>query len=353
MRTVEVKASKTYSVYIEKGILASCGEIIKDLVKGNRCVIISDSNVAPLYAQRVKESLDEAGFCTAVFEIEAGEESKTPENLVKAAEFCLEYGLTRSDVLVALGGGVVTDLCGLCGALYQRGVAVVQIPTSLLAMVDASVGGKTAVNLNAGKNMFGAFNQPCAVICDSNVLATLPEAEFSCGMAEVIKYAVLGGGRVLEIIKENVQDNLDELIEECVKIKRDYVCADEFDAGDRQFLNFGHTFGHAIERVSDFSVAHGRAVSVGMCIIAAACEKRSLCSKQDKEMLISLCEKFGLPTACEYSADDVYMASLRDKKRESYDINVVLFEGFGKCILKKILIDDLAEYLYDGMGEEE
>ena len=349
MRVVEVTASKNYNVYVEKGILDFCGDIIKELVKGRRCVVISDTNVAPLYAQKVMESLNKSGFCTSLFEVEAGEESKSPENLVKAAEFCLDNGLTRSDVLVALGGGVVTDLCGLCGAIYQRGVAVVQIPTSLLAMVDASVGGKTAVNLSAGKNMFGVFNQPCAVICDSSVLSTLPEAEFSCGMAEVIKYAALAGGRVLEIIKENVHDNLDELIEECVKIKRDYVCSDEFDTGNRQFLNLGHTFGHAIERVSGFSVSHGSAVAVGMCIVASACEKRGLCSKQDREMLLNFCEKYQLPVSCEYPVEDLYTASLSDKKRDSGDINVVLFKGFGDCILEKILIDDLVGYLHDGM----
>jgi len=352
MRVVNVDASSNYNVYISSGLVDKCGDIIKELVKGRRCVIVSDSNVAPLYAERVANSLESAGFKTAVFVIEAGESSKNPENLVAAAEFCVECGLTRSDVLVALGGGVVTDLCGLCGALYQRGIAVVQMPTSLLAMVDSSVGGKTAVNLESGKNMFGAFYQPKAVLCDSCVLETLPEEEFANGMAEVIKYAALDGGRVLEIIRDNVKENIDELIEECVKIKRDYVCRDEFDKGDRQFLNFGHTFGHAVERVSNFSVAHGSAVSIGMCIVAAACEKRSMCSKGDKELLVSLCEKYNLPTVCEYSADDVYMASLADKKRDCYDINLVLFKGFGDCILKRTLVDNMVDYLFEGMGEE-
>ena len=257
----------------------------------------------------------------------------------------MEYGLTRSDVLVALGGGVVTDLGGLCGALYQRGIAVVQIPTSLLAMVDSSVGGKTAVNLTSGKNMFGVFYQPRAVLCDSTLLRTLKEEEFANGMAEVIKYAALKGGRILEIIKGNMENNLDELIEECVKIKRDYVCEDERDKGVRQFLNLGHTFGHAVERVSDFSVAHGSAVSIGMCIMAETCEKMTLCSKEDKDLLLSLCKKYNLPTYCLYSADDIYKAALSDKKRESDNINIVIFKGFGDCEIKKILLDDLDIYL--------
>ncbi len=350
MRIVNVNASKNYNVYIEEGILDRCGEIVRDVVKGRRCVVVSDSNVAPLYAQRVMDSLKSSGFCSALFEIEAGENSKNAENLIACAECCVEHGLTRSDVLIALGGGVVTDLGGLCAALYQRGISVVQIPTSLLSMVDSSVGGKTAVNLTSGKNMFGVFYQPDAVICDSKVLDTLPQEEFANGMAEVIKYAALKGGRIFEIIRENVQDNLDELIEECVKIKRDYVCEDEHDKGIRQFLNFGHTFGHAVERVSDFSVAHGSAVSIGMCIMARACRKMSLCSEEDKDLLLSLCKKYKLPTSYKCSSDDIFMAALSDKKRESYNINIVLFKGFGDCEIKKILLDDLNVYLQKGMG---
>ena len=349
MRIVNVNASANYNVYIGKGALDTCGDMIKDLVKGRRCVVISDSNVAPLYAQRVVASLENAGFNAGVFVIDAGEESKTPENLVKAADFCVECDLTRSDVLVALGGGVITDLCGLCGALYQRGVAVVQIPTSLLAMVDSSVGGKTAVNLAKGKNMFGAFYQPKAVICDSTVLSTLPEEEFANGMAEVIKYAVLRGGRVLEIAEENAKENIDELIEECVKIKRDYVCADEFDRGDRQFLNFGHTIGHAIERVSDFEIAHGSAVALGMCIVATAGVKDGICTEQDKDKIVNLCKKYELPTKCEYSKEELYVAALSDKKRDAQEITLVLTKGFGNCVLQKTSTDNLMDFIDKGM----
>lgn len=351
MRCVRIDASSTYNVYIEKGLLDTCGEIAKSLVKGRRCVIISDSNVAPLYADRVTASLETSGFECDLFVIEAGESSKNPENLIKAADFCLECDLTRSDLLVALGGGVITDLCGLCGALYQRGVAVLQIPTSLLAMVDSSVGGKTAVNLKSGKNMFGAFYQPAAVVCDSTVLDTLPEAEFANGMAEVIKYAALKGGRVLEIILGNEKENLDELLEECVKIKSTYVCEDEFDKGVRQFLNFGHTVGHAVERVSDFAVAHGAAVAAGMCIVAASCCKQGLCSKQDRDKLLELCRKYQLPVACEYSADELYVASLADKKRDAQQISLVLFRGFGDCILQKTKTDCVKDFIDKGMGD--
>ncbi|MBR3971693.1 MAG: 3-dehydroquinate synthase [Ruminococcus sp.] len=351
MKIVEINASQSYNVYIEQGLLTNCGDIIRGVCSGRKCVVISDSNVAPLYADTLINHLNVTGFETELFVIEAGEESKNPENLVKAADFLVECELTRSDVLVALGGGVITDLCGLCGALYQRGVAVVQIPTSLLAMVDSSVGGKTAVNLKSGKNMFGAFYQPKAVICDSALLQTLPPEEFSNGMAEVIKYAVLRGGRVLEIINENTENNLDELLYECVKIKCDYVCADEFDKGVRQFLNLGHTVGHAIERVSNFATAHGSAVAQGMCIMAKACEKAELCEKDTVSKIKNLCKKFGLPTESKYSVKELYTASLSDKKRDSDEITVVMIRGFGDCILEKMKTDSLKDLIKNGIGD--
>lgn len=351
MRTVTIEASSSYNVYIKQGLLTNCADIIKGVCKGRKCVVISDSNVAPLYADMLMSHLESSGFETEPFVIEAGEESKNPENLVKAADFLVECDLTRSDVLIALGGGVITDLCGLCGALYQRGVAVVQIPTSLLAMVDSSVGGKTAVNLKKGKNMFGAFYQPKAVICDSTLLKTLPKEEFSNGMAEVIKYAVLRGGRILEIISENIENNLDELLQECVKIKCDYVCDDEFDKGVRQFLNLGHTVGHAIERVSDFATAHGSAVAQGMCIIAKACEKASFCNMDTVDRIKKLCEKYDLTTASEYSAEELYKASLSDKKRDSDEITVVMIRDFGNCILEKMKTESLKDLIKNGIGD--
>ncbi len=348
MKTVEINASRSYNVYIEKGLLANCGQIVKNVCKGRKALIISDSNVAPLYADKVKTSLEAEEFEVSLFVIEAGEASKNPENLIKAADFCIECGLTRSDVIVALGGGVVTDLAGLCGALYQRGVAVVQIPTSLLAMTDSSVGGKTAVNLSRGKNMFGAFYQPSAVICDSSVLATLPAEEFANGMAEVIKYAVLRGGKLREMLGSDISCCMDELIEECVSIKRDYVCEDEFDKGARQFLNLGHTVGHAIERVSEFAVPHGSAVSAGMCIVARACAKMEICSVSTANEIEELCKKYSLPISSCYGYNELYEASLSDKKREGAEISVVMVRNFGDCFLERTKTEFLREIIEKG-----
>lgn len=348
MRTVEVNASKKYKVYIEKGMLSNCGSVVKSVCKGTNAVVISDSNVAPLYADIVKKSLETQNFNVSLFVVEAGEASKTPENLVRVADFCIEQGLTRSDVIVALGGGVVTDLAGLCGALYQRGVAVVQVPTSLLAMTDSSVGGKTAVNLSRGKNMLGAFYQPSAVICDSDVLSTLPKEEFANGMAEVMKYGVLRGGKLMEMLLSDISSCMDELIEECVSIKRDYVCEDEFDKGARQFLNLGHTLGHAIERVSNFAVPHGSAVAVGMCTVVRACKEMGMCTENTVLMIENLCRKYGLPISCDYSYNELYEASLADKKREGEEISLVLVKGAGDCCLFKAKTEFLREIIEKG-----
>ncbi|MBE6733955.1 MAG: 3-dehydroquinate synthase [Ruminococcaceae bacterium] len=350
MRRVEIDLREGYTVYIEQGLLDNCGEYIEKICTGKRAVIVSDSNVAPLYAQRVADSLKTSGFETGLFTIPAGEESKNPENLVKCADFCAESGLTRSDVIVALGGGVITDMAGLCGALYQRGIAVCQIPTSLLAMVDSSVGGKTAVNLSKGKNMFGAFYQPSLVLCDSTVLSTLPSCEFANGMAEVIKYAVLRGGKVREIIdSDNLNETLDELIEECVKIKKDYVCEDEFDTGARQFLNLGHTIGHAIERRSNFSIPHGSAVSAGMCIVARACAEMSLCSSCTAQYIETVCAKYNLPTSVQMKEEELFSDSLSDKKRMGDKVTMVLIREIGDCYLEKTDVENIKNYINKGM----
>ncbi len=350
MRKVNIDLHGGYTVYIEQGLVDNCGKLVKSICTGRSAVIISDSNVAPLYAQRVSDSLHKSGFETSVFVVGAGEESKNPENLIKAADFCVEKGLTRADVIIALGGGVITDMAGLCGALYQRGIAVCQIPTSLLAMVDSSVGGKTAVNLSKGKNMFGAFYQPSMVLCDSEVLSTLPECEFSNGMAEVIKYAVLKGGRVRELLDaDNIEDNLDELIEECVKIKKEYVCEDEFDTGARQFLNLGHTVGHAIERLSNFEIAHGSAVSAGMCIVARACKELGICTQTTAEYIEELCRKFSLPTAVDMNTEDLYEASLSDKKRMGQKVTLVLVRDIGECYLEKTEVESTRNIIQKGL----
>ncbi len=353
MKIVTINASKSYDVYIERGSLKTAGDLAKTISKGTKAVVVSDSNVAPLYGDVVLESLKNSGFETEMFVIESGESSKNPENLIEGANFLIDKGLTRSDLVVALGGGVITDFGGLLAAMYQRGIALLQIPTSLLAMVDSSVGGKTAVNLKSGKNMFGVFYQPSAVLCDSEVLSTLPKEELSNGIAEVIKYAVLRGGKLVSLLEQvDLTPYLDEMIEECVKIKRDYVCRDEFDRGDRQFLNLGHTVGHAIERGSNFTVAHGSAVAAGMCIMARACEKLSVSTFETTKWIEDMCEKYALPTDTDISKNELYNDSMADKKREGKSLSFVMIKSVGECYLNKTDATYMDEILTLGNGGE-
>ena len=345
MRTLTVKASTEYNIHIENGLIDKIGKCTREVTAAGKAFIVSDTNVYPLYGSRVKDSLIKEGFAVSEYIIPAGEASKTPENMIKIVESCAEAGLTRSDLLVALGGGVVGDITGLSASLYQRGTDFIQIPTTLLAAVDSSVGGKTAVDLKAGKNLLGAFYQPIAVFCDPETLNTLTPRDFHDGCAEVIKYAVLKGGKLLELVKAGIKENSEEVIEICVVIKRDIVEADEFDRGERKLLNLGHTIGHAIEKSSNFSLPHGSAVAAGMCIIARACLKKGICSTDFITSLESLCKVYDLPTASDISADRLYTAACSDKKREQDTLTLILPKNFGDCVMQKIQIADLKEYI--------
>ena len=265
MIRIPVSASRDYMVLIERGLLDHAGEEIRAVTKAEAAVLVAGKNVFPLYGERVMRSLEAAGLRVIPYVIEAGEGAKSLENYGKLLRFLLENRLSRSDVLVALGGGVTGDLTGFAAATYQRGIDFVQIPTTLLAMVDSSVGGKTAVNLETGKNQVGAFYQPAVVLCDPDVLKTLPEEEYRCGSAEVLKYGVLGNAAFFEeLCRRPIREQEEHVIETCVCMKRDIVHEDEYDRGQRQLLNLGHSFGHAVEACSDFSILHGQAVAIGM-----------------------------------------------------------------------------------------
>lgn len=349
MTAIEVSASKKYQVLISEGFLDSSGELISGLVKGKTAVIVSDDNVFPLYGGRVKASLEKSGFLVKSFVFPHGEKSKSMAVYTELLEFMLAQRLTRSDFLVALGGGVVGDLTGFAAATYQRGIGFIQIPTTLLAMVDSSVGGKTAVNLENGKNQVGAFYQPSLVICDPSVLSTLPKDEFLCGCAEVIKYAVLFSEEFFgELSSVSVENQLAHVINTCVTMKRDVVKADEFDMGQRMFLNLGHTVGHAVEACSGFTVLHGQAVAIGMAVMARSAAKRGYLSDEDAERIISLIEKFDLPTEAEYPIDDMFSAALSDKKASSKDITIIVPRRIGECELLKIHRSELKDWMKDG-----
>jgi 3-dehydroquinate synthase len=275
------------------------------------------------------------------------------KTLEKILEFLAENHFSREDIAVALGGGVVGDVVGFASAVYTRGIPYVQIPTTLLSAVDSSVGGKTAVNLKAGKNMAGAFHQPALVLCDTGILRELPENLIQEGMAEIIKYGVISDSRLFEMVsKKDALKNTDGIVERCVSIKSGFVEQDEFDAGKRQMLNFGHTIGHAVEKLSNFSVSHGHAVSIGMVIMSRASWKLGV-SDEDCTLKIKKANSlYSLPTGCPFTSESLLDAMLSDKKRRGDSITLGLPKSIGDCILNKVAIDDLGKWLSAGIDEE-
>ena len=349
MRKVTVNASKTYDIVIEKGILNRAGELCRSIVGACRVALITDSNVEPLYADKVEASLRESGFSVCRFVIRAGEESKCADNYLAFISFMAQNGITRSDCIIALGGGVVGDLAGFAAATYLRGISFIQIPTTLLAMVDSSVGGKTAIDIPEGKNLLGAFYQPSLVICDCEVLSTLPPAVFADGCAEVLKYGIINNRDLWEMLKNPIMPQIEDIIERCVQNKRDIVCQDERDKGVRQLLNLGHTAAHAIEILSSFSISHGSAVAMGIVIITRASTALGLCSQKECDEIISLISSYFMSVECPYSAIEISEIALSDKKRMGKYISLIMPYGIGNSKIYKIPVGELGHLFSLGL----
>lgn len=344
MKIIDVKASKPYKVYIQSGILSKAAEYISPLGKYQKIAIVTDDIVDSLYSKTLENRLKNFGYEVIKFVIKNGEASKNAENYIELINFLAINHLTRSDLVIALGGGVVGDLTGFAAATFLRGIDYVQIPTTLLAMVDSSVGGKTAIDIKAGKNLCGSFYQPRLVLCDTETLKTLPENIFSDGCAEVIKYAILGNKELFDHLKQNGLDfDKDYVISECVRMKSEIVENDEFDTGMRQLLNFGHTVGHAVEILSDFEISHGSAVAIGMCIVTKAC------ATEFYDEVKTTIEKFKLPTKTNFKAEELTKIMLSDKKRFGDTINLIVPEYIGKCVIKPVKIDELNEIVNKGL----
>ncbi len=349
MKKVTVNASRVYDIIIDKGSLDRSGELIKAIKSPCRVAILTDSNVAPLYAERLEKSLEASGFETLKFVIKAGEESKNAENYLAFLSFLAKNKITRSDCLIALGGGVVGDLCGFCAATYLRGVEFVQIPTTLLAMVDSSVGGKTAIDIPEGKNLVGAFYQPSLVICDFETLETLPDKVFSDGCAEVIKYGIINDRPLFNKLKSPIKPQLEDIIENCVMDKRDVVDADERDTGVRQLLNLGHTAAHSIEILSNFEISHGSAVAIGTALITRAAVNMGLCARDELSEVEALLSYYALPIDCPYSAKKLADIALSDKKRSGGNITLIMPYAIGDSRLYKVQVERLEEIFAMGL----
>lgn len=344
MKTVHINASKAYDVRIGGGLLEELGSRMAAVVSGRTVMVVSDDTVFSLYGEKAVKSLESSGFHAKTFVFPHGERSKSGEMFLKLVHAMAEAGLTRSDAVIALGGGVTGDLAGFAAACFLRGIACVQVPTTLLAMVDSSVGGKTAIDLPAGKNLCGAFHQPRLVICDTDLLQTLPEDIRRDGMAEVIKYAVLGEKGLFSLLKNGNVD-WEDVVCACVRAKARLVEEDELDNGARQFLNLGHTLGHAVEANSDFALSHGKAVAIGMAMVARAACKMELLSATDRDEILSLLKQYGLPTETDQSPEQICKRALGDKKRRGNTITLVVPTAKDKCKLNPISVEALQEWI--------
>lgn len=351
METVHVNASKNYDVKIGKGLLANiANELHSVCPNAKKLAIISDDKVYSIYGDILKKNLKNGGYDAISFVFPNGEQSKSTDTFVEILNFLGENEVTRSDAIIALGGGVTGDIAGFCASCFLRGIRFIQIPTTLLAMVDSSVGGKTAVNLKSGKNLAGAFYQPELVLCDTDVLCTLSHTDFADGVAEVIKYGMIKDKALFDFVKnKNISDNLEYVISTCVKIKANIVHRDEFDTGERQLLNFGHTIGHAIEKCSNYMIHHGSAVAVGMIIMSRGAYKYGLCDKDYSSELIKIAQKYNLPTSVPYSAHELYNITLSDKKRNGNLTNIIIPTDAGECTIRKIPSEHLLEIIQKGI----
>lgn len=350
MKKLTVKTGKIYDILIKRGIISGCGELICPLAKGNKAMIISDSNVYPIYGDTVKTSLKNSGFDVYFHIFTAGEQSKNLDSIAKMYNSLAENNFSRYDIIIALGGGVTGDMAGFAAATYMRGIDFVQIPTSLLAQVDSSVGGKTGVDIKQGKNLVGAFWQPLAVIIDPNTLNTLTPEFFADGMAEVIKYGCIKSTALFDKLeKENAIDIIEDIIFDCVSIKSKVVENDERESGERMLLNFGHTLGHSIEKAYNYTgITHGQAVGIGMMMITKASEKHGISVPGSAQQIEKLLQKYNLPILDKTPVRTITDGAFSDKKSSGDSINVVLLKKIGDSFIKKLKKNELYNFISNG-----
>lgn len=342
MKTITVQTRKPYDIVIGEGILSQCGKAVKELFPTGRSVIVTDSKVASLYLDTVKQAYEEAGISYITFIFPEGESSKNPGILLELAEYMARRNICRGDFITALGGGVTGDLAGFAAAIYLRGINYIQIPTTLLAAVDASVGGKTAVDLEAGKNLIGAFHQPSLVWCDYETHKTMEPEAYADGIAEVVKCAVLKGEDFFSLLEQgDLSHHSEEVITTCVELKRRIVADDEYDTGKRQFLNLGHTIGHAIEAHSGYTISLGQAVAYGMVKIAEIAAANGLAEFDCCDRIAALLKRYRLLTECPYPLKELLPYIQKDKKMQQDTLHLIIPETIGRCRMLPISGDDI------------
>ncbi len=349
-RVIPVRVREGYDVVIGSGLLKQSGQLIRAALGDCRLAVVTDSNVASLYLDPLKVSLTQAGYAVSAFVFPAGEPNKRMHTVSDMLEFFAAERLTRKDCVVALGGGVTGDMAGFAAGCYLRGVRFVQVPTTLLAAVDSSVGGKTAVDLAAGKNLAGLFHQPSLVICDTNCFASLSPDEFANGAAEAIKSGILDDESLFSLFESGaVRENIEEIVSRCVAFKASVVEQDERETGLRKTLNLGHTAGHAIELCSGFTIPHGHAVAIGLAIIARASERLGWASEPIAARIERVLKQNNLPTTTEFSPDALANAALSDKKRAGETITLVIPRSIGNCDLVDVSVEQLPSIFRAGL----
>ena len=346
MLKMTVAAPTPYDILIDRDILGQCCDFIKPLTKAKKILVISDSNVAPLYAKKIVFALEKENFNASLFTFPAGEENKTLQTVYSMLDAMCRFGLTREDLVIAVGGGVTGDMVGFAASIYLRGIDFIQIPTSLLSQVDSSVGGKTGCDMPFGKNLVGAFHNPRLVLIDTATLDTLPSEFFCDGMGEVIKTGAIKDEKLFNCLSAEGSDlSLEEIIYSCVNIKRQVVENDFKEAGQRRLLNFGHTLGHAIELYYDFKgITHGEAVGVGMLMITKAAEQNGLTKAGTAEKIQCLLKEFNLKTQVDAPLTELLTLCRRDKKSTSEFINLVLLNEIGNAYIHKIPLEKLESF---------
>jgi 3-dehydroquinate synthase len=350
MIKVTVSASKKYDILIGRNLMQDLGSYVRQFAKCTKVAIISDSNIWPLYGKTITDSLSASNIPHCHYVFSAGEASKNGNTYLAILNFLAEEKITRSDVIIALGGGVVGDITGFAAATFLRGVGYIQIPTSLLAMVDSSVGGKTAIDLPTGKNLVGAFYQPRLVLCDTSALDTLPEDIFGDGCAEVIKYGILYDEKLFNhLLEKGLNFDREATIARCIELKANVVAEDEFDTGARQKLNLGHTLGHGIEAQSDFSISHGRAVAIGIALVSKAGANFGICSEETYHLILAALDKFNLPKATDCTAQMLFDSALSDKKRFGATVNLIIPQRIGECIIQATPVTELMTFIEAGL----
>ena len=352
LQTIPVRTAPPYEVLIGSGLLGSCGALLRSVLPACRMAVITDSTVAPLYLNTVTDSLQAAGYGVCSYVFPAGETNKNFETLSGILEFLAQEKLTRTDCVVALGGGVTGDMAGFAAGIYLRGIRCVQMPTTLLSAVDSSVGGKTAIDLRAGKNLAGVFLQPAAVLCDTDCLTSLPREVFADGAAEAIKTGVLCDESLFALFEQGTLTAAPaEVITRCVAYKAGVVERDEKEQNERRLLNLGHTIGHAIEKCSCYTIPHGHAVAAGLAIIARGAENLGWTDNPVAERIAACLTQNGLPTTSTYTAEELAEAALADKKRTGNDITIVIPKAIGHCQLRKIPVTELLPIIRAGLED--